>query len=48
MVHCCYATGSFSVAKVWDEVFAHFHAFAVVSGIDCLAFQDEFFVTQTE
>jgi hypothetical protein len=48
MVCCHDATASSFVAKVWGEVFAHFHSVAikvtVVCGIDCLACQDEFFV----
>jgi hypothetical protein len=47
-VRCHDATASYFVAKVRIEVFAHFHAVAlnvtVVRGIDCLAYQDEFFV----
>jgi hypothetical protein len=29
LAHCCDATASSSVAKFWDEVFAHFHTVAV-------------------
>jgi hypothetical protein len=48
MVCCRDSTASSFVAKVRDEVFAHFNAVAikvtVVCGTDSLACQDEFFV----
>jgi hypothetical protein len=48
MVRCCDATTSTFAAKVRREVFAHFmhspYNVIVVGGIDCLAFQEEFFV----
>jgi hypothetical protein len=47
-VRCRDATARSCVTKVRGKVFAHFHAFDVkvteVCGIDCLAYQDEFFV----
>jgi hypothetical protein len=49
MMHCCDATASSYVAKVQGEVFARFHAVTikatVVCEIDCLAYQDKFFVS---
>jgi hypothetical protein len=45
MVRCHGATASSLVAKVWGEVFAHFHT--VVCRIDCLSYQNEFFVMMT-
>jgi hypothetical protein len=46
MMRCYDATTSSSVTKVWDKVFAHFHAnhhkSHTVCGIECLAYQDEF------
>jgi hypothetical protein len=47
-VRCCDAMSSAFVAKVQRDVFAQFHTVAikvtVVSGIDCLACQGEFFI----